>query len=432
MVTCLSLCKIKGALFVHFPKRIKLIKLFEYYMTCKQAYIQTEPFLFTVQLTGNYVSGLWEALLSQGERTTRVCSSRRLTRRQRQKAKKIPSAHYGTNNPSHVWGMAEPTGRLPSQPVDLWQRPKVRLRGEFLPSLRGGNFADVATSHCQEKIPLKKERNNRDQTDEIKSLSYLHILAEDQPLVRCVLLHKGQQEVGGLLPSPLITLNDCNGHTFEIKSTYSHAHMHMHMRTGHSHTDLALHSATVTATPASVSEWLIAVGKRQTSGLLRLFLFSVQSAYSREITCEFIYRDSNLVQVKLKSLDMKSDVLLSTFPCTFCDATMMLLQQIKVVLTWRQNFIPIFWKLFSHPSDEEPTESFLEGKGWPTNGANLQHVTFKADQSRFWHVADAKWSMDDSDLPAPPWLVHSCPGEMLPMTLRMHAHLRQENNQTLF
>lgn len=51
--------------------------------------------------------------------------------------------------------MAEPSGRLPSQPVDLWQRPEVRRRGEVLPSLQGGNFADVATSHCQEKNTTK-------------------------------------------------------------------------------------------------------------------------------------------------------------------------------------------------------------------------------------------------------------------------------------
>lgn len=244
-------------------------------MTCKQAHIQTEPFPFTVQLTGNYV--FWTL---RSPAVTRWANNTCLFKQAahtapKTESKKLPSAHYGTNNPSHVWGMEEPTGRLPSQPVDLWQRPEVRLRGEFLPSLRGGNFADVATSHCQEKIPLKKERNNRDQTEEIKSLSYLHILAEDQPLVRCVLLHKGQQEVGGLLPSPLITLNDSNGHTFEIKSTYSHAHMHMH--TGHSHTDLALHSLQpwLQHWPSSRSGWLLWVrGKHLDYYFYFSFLYS--------------------------------------------------------------------------------------------------------------------------------------------------------------
>lgn len=77
-------------------------------------------------------------------------------------------------------------------------------------------------------------------------------------------------------------------------------------------------------------------------------------------------------------------------------------------------------------------KAFWKGKGEPQMGLIFNMSRSKQTSPGFWHVADAKWSLDDSDLPAPPWLVHSCPGEMLPMTLRMHAHLRQGNNQTLF
>lgn len=220
----------------------------------QKTYIQTKPFLFIVQLTGNCIfqpldfeklcchKVSWRHVFAQAGGSQDAKD---------RKQRKVPQAHYGTNNPSPVWGMVEPTGRLPSQPVDLWQRPEVRLRGEVLPSLRGGNFADAATSHCQKKIPQKKEqfRPNRGK----KSLGYLHFLAEDQLLVRLVLLRRGQQEVVGLLLSPLITLNNSNGHTFEIKSTYSHAHMH----TGHSHTDLALHSDRLLHWPSSWNGWLL-------------------------------------------------------------------------------------------------------------------------------------------------------------------------------
>lgn len=42
--------------FVHFPKLITAISLiFEYNITCKQQYVQIEPFLLVVRLTGNYV-----------------------------------------------------------------------------------------------------------------------------------------------------------------------------------------------------------------------------------------------------------------------------------------------------------------------------------------------------------------------------------------
>lgn len=77
---------------------------------------------------------------------------------------KVPEAHDGTNNPSHVWGTAEPAGPFPSQPVDLWQRPEVRLRGEVLPSLRGGNTADAATSDCQEKNATKERKKETIET----------------------------------------------------------------------------------------------------------------------------------------------------------------------------------------------------------------------------------------------------------------------------
>lgn len=182
----------------------------------------------------------------QGERTC-VRPSRRLTKSQRQrgrkKKKKIPEAHYGTNNPSHLRGDGRASW-TDSQPVDLWKRPEVRLRGEGPPITHGWKHHKAA-SDCQEKYHKRKKQLRRERKKflpkeaESGAESYLHFLAEVQPLVLCVFLSGGQEKVGGLLPSPLITLNDSNGHTFEIKSTYSHAHMHTH--TGHTHTDLALH-----------------------------------------------------------------------------------------------------------------------------------------------------------------------------------------------
>lgn len=62
-----------------------------------------------------------------------------------------------------------------------------------------------------------------------------------------------------------------------------------------------------------------------------------------------------------------------------------------------------------HQSDEEP-KWWLFGKARVIcDWVNLRHVKFKADQWKFWLVANAKWSMDVSDLPAPHWLVHSWP-----------------------
>lgn len=135
--------------------------MFEHNMTCKKTYIQTKPFLFIVQLTGNCIFQPldFEKLCCHRESCRHVFAQAGGSQGAKdRKQRKVPQAHYGTNNPSPVWGMVEPTGRLPSQPGDLWQRPEVRLRGEVLPSLRGGNFADVATSHCQKKIPQKKEQ----------------------------------------------------------------------------------------------------------------------------------------------------------------------------------------------------------------------------------------------------------------------------------
>lgn len=156
----------------------------------------------------------------------------------------------------------------------------------------------------------------------------MHFLAEDQPLVRRVFLRRGQQEVGGLLPSPLITLNDSNGHTFEIKSTYSHAHVHTH--TGHSHTDLALRSARLLHKPSSgngSSPWAsFTRGETQTSGLLFLILFSLQSPYSpgSHASYKWSFKSSPRKVKKPRKQIKHAFIFLSTLPCSYCDATMML------------------------------------------------------------------------------------------------------------
>lgn len=98
---------------------------------------------------------------------------------------------------------------------------------------------------------------------------------------------RGQQEVGGLLPSPLITLNDSNGHTLKSNPLIATQTCTCTLDT----LTLTWHSTRTTPTLAFVLERLIAVGhfhqdKTQTSGLLFLFLFSVQSVYSLKVTWE--------------------------------------------------------------------------------------------------------------------------------------------------
>lgn len=98
----------------------------------------------------------------QGGRTC-VRPSRRLTKSQRQrgkKKKKIPEAHYGTNNPSHLRGDGRASW-TDSQPVDLWQRPEVRLRGEGPPITHGWKHHKAA-SDCQEKYHKRKKQLRRE------------------------------------------------------------------------------------------------------------------------------------------------------------------------------------------------------------------------------------------------------------------------------
>lgn len=250
-LTCLSWCIIKGILFVLFPKLIKVIRLmFEYNMICKQRTFK--------QLT---VNDIFEPLDFEKPRCHKVSRQHVFVHAggpqgAKDRKQKVPSAHYGTKitHPMYKGWRSQVDGF----PASLWiYGSDLRWDAEE----RSSHHSRVETllmlpRHIvKRKIPQKTERNNWDQVEEIRSLSSLHFLAEDQPLIRRVLLHRGQQEVGGLLASPLITLNDSNGHSFEIKSTYSRAHMHIH--TGHSHANLALHSDRLLHWPSSWNGWLL-------------------------------------------------------------------------------------------------------------------------------------------------------------------------------
>lgn len=85
---------------------------------------------------------------------------------EREEEKKIPQAHYGTNNPSHLRGDGRASW-TDSQPVDLWQRPEVRLRGEGPPITHGWKHHKAA-SDCQEKYHKRKKQLRRERGKERK------------------------------------------------------------------------------------------------------------------------------------------------------------------------------------------------------------------------------------------------------------------------
>lgn len=156
-----------------------------------------------------------------------LCPSRRFT-----ESKNVPSADYGTNNPPLVRGTASP-------PVLRWDSE------ERSSDHSGWKLSWRATSHCRRK---KLSRPNRVKKRFFwpRSASWRACFAP---------------EVGGLLHSPLIALNDSNGRTSEIKSTYSHAPVKMH--TGPSNTDFHSDPLGPTPTLAFVLERLVAVARRQ-------------------------------------------------------------------------------------------------------------------------------------------------------------------------